>query len=127
MHRATGTFEVKMTAVAGELSWLNCMTMAKTYAGPLTATASGEFLSAGDPKAGSAGYVAAERIDGTLDGHAGTFVVMQSATMDRSIPALRAFVVPGSGTGALIGITGTLAIRVEGGQHFYDLDYDLAP
>ena len=103
------------------------MTMAKTYAGPLTATAAGEFLSAGDPKSGSAGYIAAERIDGTLDGRAGTFVLMQSATMDRGVPAMRVFVVPGSGTGALTGLTGTLVIRIEHGQHFYDLDYDLAP
>ena len=126
MHHVTGTFDVRMTPVPGDPAWLNRMTMAKTYAGPLTATATGEFLSAGDPKSGSAGYVAAERIEGTLDGQAGSFVVMQSATMDRGTPDLRAFVVPGSGTGALAGVTGTLTIRIEGGRHFYDLDYDLA-
>ncbi len=127
MHHATGSFEVTMTPAPADPAWLNRMTMTKTYAGPLAATATGEFLSAGDPKTGSAGYIAAERIDGTLDGRQGSFVVMQSATMDRGTPELRVFVVPGSGSGALAGITGTMTIRVEGRQHYYELDYDLAP
>jgi FlaG/FlaF family flagellin (archaellin) len=127
MHHAAGTFEVTMTAAAGDPVWLNRMTMTKVYAGALVATATGEFLSAGDPAAGSAGYIAAERIDGTLDGRAGTFVVMQSATMDKGAPVMRVFVVPGSATGALAGMTGTMTIRIESRQHFYDLDYHLAP
>lgn len=127
VHHATGTFEVAMAPVAGEPTWLNRMTMTKTYAGALVATAAGEFLSAGDPKAGSAGYVAAERVEGSLDGRRGSFVVMQSATMDKGAPAMRVFVVPGSGTEALAGITGTMTIRIEAGKHFYDLDYEIAP
>lgn len=127
MHHATGTFEVAMTVAPGEPAWLNRMTMTKTYAGALVAVAAGEFLSAGDPRTGSAGYIAAERIDGTLDGRAGTFVVMQSATMDKGAPVTRVFVVPGSATGALAGMTGTMTIRIENRQHFYDLDYDFAP
>ena len=51
---------------------------------------------------------------------------MQSATMTKGAPDMRVFIVPGSGTGALAGITGTMTIRVDGGHH-YDLDYDLAP
>ena len=127
MQHATGPFEVKMTPQPGTPAWLNRMTMAKTYTGGLAATSAGEFLSAGNPASGSAGYVAAERVDGTLDGHVGSFVLMQSATMHSGIPDMRVFVVPGSGTGALAGITGAMAIRIEGGKHFYDLDYDIAP
>ena len=127
MHHATGTFEVAMTVAPGETAWLNRMTMTKTYAGALVAVAEGEFLSAGNPTTGSAGYIAAERIEGTLDGRAGTFVVMQSATMDKGVPAMRVFVVPGSATGALAGMTGTMTIRIENRQHFYDLDYEIAP
>ncbi len=127
MHHATGSFEVTMTPSPGEPAWLQRMTMTKTYTGSLAATAHGEFTAAGDFKSGSAGYIAAERVDGTLGGHIGTFVIMQSATLDRGKPEMRVFVVPGSGTGALTGITGTMAIRIEAGRHFYDLDYDLAP
>jgi len=126
MHHATGSFEVTMTPAPGAPAWLGRMMMAKTYSGPLAATADGVFLSAGNPAAGSAGYIAAERIEGTLDGRAGSFVVMQSATMTKGAPDMRVFIVPGTGTGALAGITGMMTIRSDGG-HNYDLDYDLAP
>ena len=127
MHHATGGFEVTMTPRAAAPDGLGRMTMAKVYTGALTGTSRGEFLSAGDPAAGSAGYVAIERIDGTLDGRAGGFAVIQSATMHKGARELHAVIAPGSGGGALTGITGMMVIRVESGQHFYDLDYDIAP
>ena len=34
-------------------------------------------------------------------------------------------VVPDTGTGQLVGISGTLAIRIEAGKHYYDFDYEL--
>ena len=46
---------------------------------------------------GSAGYVALEKVDGTLDGRKGTFVLQHNATMDRGAPALNIIVVPDSG------------------------------
>lgn len=130
MHHVTGSFEVTVTpaddptiAALGAARWA----ITKTYAGPLTATARAVMLSAGNPASGSAGYAAIERVDGTLDGQAGSFALVHNATMDKGSQAMRVTVVPGSGTGALAGITGTLTIRIEGGHHFYDLDYDLAP
>ncbi|QCP14733.1 DUF3224 domain-containing protein [Pseudoduganella umbonata] len=38
---------------------------------------------------------------------------------------LRIVIAPDSGAGELAGIAGTLAIRVEDGKHYYDLDYTL--
>ena len=38
---------------------------------------------------------------------------------------MQVIVVPGSGTGELKGIAGTFTIKIENGQHFYDLDYTL--
>ncbi|MDP9050035.1 MAG: DUF3224 domain-containing protein, partial [Acidobacteriota bacterium] len=32
---------------------------------------------------------------------------------------------PGSGTDGLKGIAGTFTIRIDGGKHFYDLEYTL--
>lgn len=127
MHHATGSFEVTMTPRAAASDGIGRMTMTKTYTGELAGTSRGEFLSAGDPAAGSAGYVAIERIDGTLDGRAGGFVVIQSATMHKGARELHAVIAPGSGGGALTGITGRMAIRIEDGHHFYDLDYDITP
>ena len=56
---------------------------------------------------------------------AGSFALIHAATMDKGSQAMHVTVVPGSGTGGLAGITGTLTIRVDGGKHFYDLDYDV--
>jgi len=35
-------------------------------------------------------------------------------------------VVPDSGTGELEGISGDMVIRIKGGGHFYDFDYEIA-
>jgi hypothetical protein len=45
--------------------------------------------------------------------------------MDANGPKMQVVVVPGSGTGELKGIAGTLTIKIENGEHFYDLDYTL--
>jgi len=97
----------------------------KKYAGPLEAVAAGQMLSARSPVDGSAGYVAIERVTGTLDGRRGSFVLQHSGTMGGGAMDLAVRVVPDSGTGELTGLAGTLAIRIEGGVHFYDLEYSL--
>jgi hypothetical protein len=45
--------------------------------------------------------------------------------MTRGTPALSITVVPDSGTGALTGLTGTMAIVMTGGTHAYEFDYAL--
>ncbi|MHA6721443.1 DUF3224 domain-containing protein [Sphingomonas sp. RS2018] len=131
-HHATGTFEVKMTpeaqgeAPAGGLPTAR-MGIAKTFSGPLAGTATGTMLSAGTPGPGKvAAYVAVDQFDGTLDGRRGGFLLLHRGTMTPSGGAeLSVMIVPDSGTGALRGIAGTLAIAVEGGVHRYDLAYTL--
>jgi hypothetical protein len=77
---------------------------------------------------GSAGYVAIEKVVGTLGGRKGTFALQHNATMTRGVPDLRIIVVPDSGTGALAGLTGTMKIVIaEDGKHFYEFEYALAP
>ena len=128
MH-ASGTFDVKLApqpAAPGiEAAHLGRMTIDKRFQGDLTGTSLGEMLSAGTPEAGSAGYVAIERVTGTLHGRAGSFVLMHTGTMDRGAPSLRVSVVPDSGTGELAGIRGELTIRIEQGQHEYTFEYEL--
>jgi hypothetical protein len=34
-------------------------------------------------------------------------------------------VVPGSGTGELVGLSGRIRITIAGGKHSYDIDYSL--
>jgi hypothetical protein len=74
---------------------------------------------------GSAGYVAMERVTGTLAGRSGSFAIQHHGIMDRGAPSLSITVVPDSGAGELAGITGRMGITIEEGKHFYDFEYDI--
>ncbi|AJT69869.1 hypothetical protein T261_8275 [Streptomyces lydicus] len=52
------------------------------------------------------GYVASERIDGTLDNRRGTFVIQRWGLSDGPDQSSEGSVVPNSGTGELAGIAG---------------------
>jgi len=126
--RATGTFDVKLTQQSIDEdsgTTLGRYAMEKQFRGELDATSKGEMLSAGTETKGSAGYVAQERVSGTLAGRSGSFVLQHTGVMNRGAPGLTITVVPDSGTGALAGITGTMNIIIEAGKHSYELDYDL--
>ena len=69
--------------------------------------------------------MAIERVDGTLAGRKGTFVLQHSGSMAGGEQNLAISVVPDSGTGDLAGIAGTLTIEIEGKAHFYRLEYTL--
>ena len=125
MH-ANGPFDVEIRPDAAVTASYGRMVLTKQYHGPLEATAKGEMLMGGNPQSGTAGYVAFETVTGTLDGHAGTFQIMQFGTMQAGKPDLRCAVVPGSGTGALTGLTGTMTLdRAADGKHTYNLTYSL--
>jgi hypothetical protein len=127
--RATGTFEVKLRPLPSsdstEGSLLGRMSIDKQIHGELEATSKGEMLTAGTSVKGSAGYVAIERVTGTLNGKSGSFVLQHSATMDRGVPHLVITVVPDSGTGQLTGLAGTFLITISEGKHSYEFDYQL--
>ncbi len=84
------------------------------------------MLAAGTEVKGSAGYVAMERVSGTLHGRTGTFILQHSGTMTRGVPQMIVTVVPDSGTGQLAGLTGKMAINIDGGKHTYEFEYTLA-
>jgi len=126
---ATGSFDVKiapLSAYNADDSSLARMSIDKQFHGALDATSKGEMLSAGSPVKGSAGYVAIEKVSGSLSGRAGTFVLQHSATMNRGTPQLSITVVPDSGTGDLTGISGTMMIDINSGKHSYTFDYTLS-
>jgi hypothetical protein len=129
-RHATGTFDVTVTqagtddkaAGIGLGRWL----LEKRVHGDLEASGKGEMLTAATDSGDAKAYVAIERITGTLDGRAGSFVFMHSATLTPDGQRLTITVMPGSGTGALTGLTGTMTIRVEDKVHRYDFDYALS-
>ena len=123
--RVRGEFDVRLTPRDGAAESVGRMTIEKTYRGELEAVSSGEMLTAATSVPGSAGYVAVERVDGTLDSRSGTFVLQHSGTMTRGAAQLSIGVVPDSGTGELAGLVGRMTIEITGGKHFYVLEYTL--
>ncbi len=125
--KISGEFEVKMQPQAqdGAADAPGRMLLEKHYHGPLEAASAGQMLAMQAAVKGSAGYVAMERVTGTLDGREGSFALQHTGTMDRGAPTLVITVVPDSGTGALQGLVGRMGIRIEGGKHFYDFEYGL--
>lgn len=100
------------------------MSLDKQFRGDLEATSKGEMLAV-RVEQGSAGYVAMEKVDGTLHGKRGTFVLQHSSTMNRGVPTQSISVVPDSGTDQLAGLSGRMTIIVEGKAHSYDFQYTL--
>ena len=129
MPHASGTFDVKLTPQKSEDKNADAvvghMSIAKQFHGDLDAASSGHMLAVGTEVKGSAGYVAMERVTGTLQGKAGSFALQHSGTMNRGEPQLTVTVVPDSGTGELAGLSGRFAITIAEGEHRYEFAYSL--
>jgi hypothetical protein len=127
--RARGTFEVQLTpqASGGDAadSALGRLSMDKQFHGDLEGSSGGQMLTAMTPVEGSAGYVAIERVTGSLHGRVGTFVLQHSGTMARGQQQLAIAVVPDSGTSELEGLVGQMVITIAGRKHSYDFEYTL--
>jgi hypothetical protein len=127
--RAIGTFNVSMKPLSPpeEVAGMSLgrMALEKEFAGDLVAVGAGAMLTAVTPTKGSAGYVAIERVAGTLHGRKGSFVFQHSATMNRGAHEQSITVVPDSGTEGLTGITGRFTINIVDGAHHYEFEYSL--
>ena len=128
IQHAKGEFEVKITPLEPDFKFdenpLARMSIDKQFHGDLKATGKGEMLSAGDPAKGAGGYVAMEKVSGSLHGRTGTFVLQHSGTMSHGSYQVLVTVVPDPGTGHLAGLTGTMTI-IKDGKHSYDFAYSL--
>ena len=126
MH-ARGTFDVQITPQpAGADPTLGRMNLAKQFSGDITGTSTGTMLTGMTGVANSAGYVAVERVTGTVHGRKGSFTLQHSGTMNRGAPSLTITIVPDSGTNELAGISGAMTLVIEGKTHSYTLDYTIA-
>ena len=128
-RHAEGTFDVKTTPLAADDATMGTLigrySLIKQFHGDLDAASKGEMLGAGEPSSGNAGYVAIEQVTGTLNGHTGSFALQHIGAMEGGSYKLSVVVVPGSGTGQLTGIAGTLKIIINSGKHSYTFDYTL--
>lgn len=128
MH-ASGTFEVKVAPLGSDDTQdgitLGRYSIDKQFSGDLVGSSKGEMLAVGTTVKGSAGYGAAERITGALQGRKGSFALVHRGLMGGGKQEMLIAIVPDSGSGELKGIEGTLAIRIADGKHHYTIDYTL--
>lgn len=129
MKRAMGSFEVTLQPLPNtevtDHPQFGRRLLIKKFSGDLVATARGQMLTVMSTVKGSAGYVAIDHVTGELDGLQGSFVLQHSGSMNRGVQSLSIMVVPDTGTGDLVGLSGTLSISIIDGRHFYDFIYSL--
>ena len=128
--KATGTFKVDVKPVdaseIGHAAGLGRMTIDKVWSGDITGTSKGEMTTSAVGT--TMVYVALETMHVSLGGRTGTFVLAHKATMNTGDPksgVMEITVVPGTGTGELAGIAGTLTIVIDKAGHSYTFDYSL--
>ena len=125
-NRAHGTFDVKLNPQQDTVGdpTVGRLSIDKTFFGDLQGTSQGQMLAVGTALPDSAGYVAMERVVGTLNGRAGTFALQHNGIMTRGVGTLTVTVVPDSGTDALTGLSGSMNIIITD-VHSYEFDYTL--
>lgn len=130
VHHATGTFEVEMTPGDAEVVeaglGLSRYGLSKTFTGGIQGRATGQMLAGGPPGVETIGtYVALERVVGLLEGREGAFLLAHRGDINPEGYTLSITVVPGSGTGELVGLSGEFGLMIVDGVHHYDLAYRL--
>jgi hypothetical protein len=129
-HQINGSFEVKLTPQAhvdnvGDPA-VGRMSIDKQFFGALDARSKGQMLAVRTDVKDSAGYVAMERVVGTLKGRTGSFALQHSGTMTHGEKQLSVTVVPDSGTDQLTGIRGSMGIEIVEGKHLYTFEFAFA-
>ena len=127
-NRASGTFEVKVSPQdQGADMPVGRMMIDKQFQGDLVGTSKGQMLMASsDSVKNSAGYVAIEKVTGTLNGRRGSFYLQHNGVMTRGVGELTITVIPDSGTEQLVGLRGKMNIIIAEGKHSYEFEYTLA-
>ena len=127
MPTARGSLDVKTEAEPPFLEQdglkLNHNVVRKEFYGDIVGTSDAQMIAAFTGTPGSAGYVAIEHFTGSVGGKSGSFVLQHSGVMNKGDAQLTVMIVPDSGAGELVGISGTLEIDNDEGQHSYVLDY----
>lgn len=126
IEHAVGAFTVEMKPETGSDAPVGRFSLLKRYSGDLQADSTGQMLAVGTEVKGLAGYVAIERVTGTLKERSGSFALQHQGVMDRGSPTLSVRIVPDSGTGELKGLAGEMTITISEGRHDYSFDYTLS-
>lgn len=126
LKHAKGSFDVTITPQeTADDAPVARMLLYKEFHGDLEAIAHGEMMAAHEPLTGAGVYVAIDRVAGTLHGKRGSFLIAHRGIRNAEGQQLEIVIVPGSGTGQLTGITGTVGIEIVEKKHFYTIDYEI--
>jgi hypothetical protein len=130
ISKASGTFSVKLelqpASAQADAAVIGRRSLEKSFQGDLEASSFGEMLSVMTAVDGSMAYVALEKVNGTLAGKHGSFILQHASQMVRGQPFQSIRVVPDSATDELIGLDGEMRIDVKDGEHFYVFEYSFS-
>ena len=125
-RHAKGPFDVTVTPQESpDDAPVARMLLYKELHGDLEAIARGEMMAAHEPLTGAGVYVAIDRVTGTLHGRSGSFLMAHRGIRNAEMQELSIVIIPGSGTGRLEGITGTVGIDIVDKKHYYTITYEL--
>jgi len=122
MAEAKGQFDVQIKPEGSFGDGVGRFTVTKVFHGDLQGTGTGEMLAVRTATPGSAGYVLIERVEATLGGKSGSFLLQHYGILDRSRPEQKVAVIPDSGSGELAGIAGQMSIDAAA-NHAYVFSY----
>ncbi len=125
---ASGEFEIASwdedtyRELEGEAK-LTRASVTQTFTGDLSGSGEVQWLMCYGPD-GTARFVGLQRIEGTIDGRSGSFVVESLGNFDGAKAAGPWSILPGSGAGGLAGIRGEGGFEAPlGSKASYTLDY----
>lgn len=121
---AKGPFEIKLEPQKDESAPAGRMIINKTYSGDLVGSGIGQMISK-RTVSGSAVYYAIEEFVGMVNGKSGSFTLGHRGVMSKESRFLEVIILDGTGEGELNNITGSMKIIQEGGNHSYELTYEL--
>ena len=129
MSRAEGTFDIDRFDTKDPYEDRDGVKLArahitKTFHGDLAGNSETDIITVYTEN--PAAYVGIERVDGTLHGRKGGFVLQHEAGGTDGVPWMTWKIVETTGTGDLAGIRGEGQIIIgPNGEHSYTLDYEL--
>lgn len=126
----SGRFDVRLIPQddTDDPSGIKRLLLDKTFHGALEAISRGQMLGVRTAGGTSGGYVALEKVSGTLNGRSGSFHLQHYGLATRGVNTLTLQVVPDSGTDGLEGLAGTMKIVIDDkGEHFYEFEFGFEP
>lgn len=119
-----GSFDVIMEPQQDSDAPVGRMLIKKQYSGGLSGSGIGQMLSK-RTESGTAGYLAIEEFEGSLDGKLGSFTLVHNGFMSAEAQSLEVKILQGSGSGELENISGSMEISQADGGHQYTFSYQL--